>query len=105
MTENNQRAAYIFYFTATSIMVGCLAFGWFMSPLGLGFATWPEGHRDLLEGVYALSYYAGIPAILIAQVISPILFAYRKRKAAYWVPAASIALFLACVALILARVH
>ncbi|ESQ84973.1 hypothetical protein [Asticcacaulis benevestitus] len=103
MTESNQRTAYIFYIVFTSILVACLAFVWFMSPLGLGFARWPE--RELLQSIYAGSYYAGIPAILIAKVISPVLFAYRKRKAAYGVPAISIAVFLICVTLILSNVN
>lgn len=51
MTENNQRAAYIFYLVFTSIAVAFFAFGWIMSPLGLGFAIWPETNRDLLESV------------------------------------------------------
>ena len=105
MTENTQRAAYVFYFVITSIAVAFLAFFWLMSPLGLGFASWPAGNRNLLQSIYGISYYAGIPAILIAQVISPILFAYRKRKAAYWVPAISIALFLTCAVLILSNMN
>ncbi len=105
MTKSNQRMAYILYIIATSIVAFCLAFVWYMSPLGLGFATWPERHRDLLEYVYAGSYYMGIPEIVIAQIISPVLFKYGKRKAAYWLPAISISLFLTCVMLILSNLN
>ena len=52
MTKNNQRFAYILYFIVTSIAAACLALGWYMSPLGLGFAAWPEANRNLLEHLY-----------------------------------------------------
>ena len=64
MTKNNQRFAYILYFIVTSIAAACLALGWYMSPLGLGFAAWPEANRNLLEYLYKASYFVGIPAIL-----------------------------------------
>jgi hypothetical protein len=103
MTENNQRTAYVFYFVSTSMAVACLAFVWFISPLGFGFAIWPVANRELLEHVYAGSYYIGIPAILIAQITSLVLFIYKKRRAAYWTPVVSISLFLICIVSILSN--
>jgi len=103
MTKFERYFAYIFYFIATLTVTGCLTLGWYMSPLGLGFATWPEANRDLLQHIYAASYFVGIPAILIAQAASPVLFIYRKRKAAYLIPAISIILFLACITFILSN--
>jgi len=97
MTENLQRTTYIIFVGVTSIVSVFLAIIWFMSPLGLGFVTWPEAHRDLFEQIYRVSYFGGIPAILIAQIASPFLFAFRKRRMAYWVPAVAITLLVACM--------
>jgi len=105
MTKNNQRFAYILYFIATSIAAACLALGWYITPLGLGFAAWPEANRNLLEHLYKASYFVGIPAILIAQVLSLVLFIYGKRKTAFGLPAGALGLFLICVGLILSNIN
>jgi len=105
MTENNQRGIYIIYFIVTLVMTICLALAWYMSPLGLGFAAWPEANRKLLEHIYTASYFIGIPTIVIVQVLSPILFINGKRKAAFWLPAGALGLFLMCIGLILSSVN
>ncbi len=101
MTKTDQCAAYALYFIATSVVTSCLAIGWYMSPLGLGFQTWPEPHRGLLINLYQASYFMGIPAILIVQGLSLVLFIFKKPKAAYWLPVVSTAAFLTCVVSIL----
>ena len=104
MTKSYQFFPYVLYFIASLALALCLALVWYMSPLGMGFAHWPEDHRELLKRIYMASYFIGIPAVLIAQIASPILFAFKKQRAAYWVPAVAIALFVAGIATILSNI-
>jgi len=104
LTKAYQFFPYILYFIVSLALALCLALVWYMSPLGMGFAHWPQDHRDLLQHIYMMSYFIGIPAVLIAQIASPILFAFKKQRAAYWVPAVAIALFVACIAAILSNI-
>ena len=105
MTKTDQRVAYALYFVATSVVTGCLAVVWYLSPLGLGFKSWPEANRDVLEHLYQASYWAGIPAILIAPGLSLVLFIFRNQKGAYWLPAVSIGLFLTCIVTLMSNLN
>lgn len=79
-----------------------LGFMWYMSPLGMGFAEWPTdpNERQFALMTYQISYWVGIPLLLIGQVASGILALLRRRRAAYYVPAFSFAFFIASVVLV-----
>jgi len=83
----------------TTLFAVVFAFGWYLSPLGVGFQDGPTnpGAKKIALAIYALSYFVGIPALLIGQVVSPVLWFYKHFKGAYIVPLVSISSFLLCV--------
>jgi len=92
------------FFTLTTVVAVIFAAGWYMSPLGLGFvAVWPAdpSTRKIAATTYELSYFVGIPMLLIGQVISAILAAFGRRRAAFILPLASIASFTVCAVVVL----
>jgi hypothetical protein len=58
-----------------------------MSPLGLGFKTWPDGaHGQVVLALFQVSYFGGIGAVLLSLFIAPILFALGRTRLAIWSP-------------------
>ena len=83
------------FFTLTTVIAIIFAAAWYMSPLGLGFAFRPPDPsiQKIALTTYELSYFVGIPMLLIGQICSAILAASGERRAAFILPLASIALF------------
>lgn len=81
------------------VIVGCLAlfalflaFGWWMSPFGIGFAV--ADPPDHAWRTYEVSYFGGIPMMLLGQLAAALLAITGRRRAALWVAAGTIVLFL-----------
>ena len=91
-----------FYIFATAVAL-VFAGAWFMSPLGFGFAPWPAdaGLRAFAQGLYQVSYFAGIPALLLGQVVSLALALTRRSRLAYYVPLTTIGVFGVSVAIVM----
>ena len=91
-----------FFMLTTLIAVVC-AFVWYFAPLGLGFREGPATllTRRVAAIVFAVSWFGGIPALLIGQVLSAILMALGRTRYAYIIPLLSIGLFLLCAAIVL----
>ena len=93
-----------FYIFATAVAL-VFAGVWFMSPLGFGFAPWPAdaGLRAFAQGLYQVSYFGGIPALLLGQVVSLALALAltRRSRLAYYVPLTTIGVFGVSVAIVM----
>jgi hypothetical protein len=78
-----------------------------MSPLGAGFASGPTNPsiRKFAVTIYGISYFAGIPLLLIGQVLSAILAMLGRKRYAFIVPLASIGAFLVSVIVVLLFFH
>jgi hypothetical protein len=97
-----RRAQFAWYWAITTVVACCAAFVWYISPLGIGFADWPdEPLRSVVQAVYLGSYFVGIPALLGGQLLSLGLAVFRKRRAAFIVPAISLGLFFTSVAFVM----
>ncbi|MBB4395942.1 hypothetical protein [Bradyrhizobium sp. ERR14] len=85
-----------FFFVLTTVLAVLCAFVWFLSPLGFGFAERPTNPLTwkVASTIYSVSYFGGIPALLIGQAVSAILAVFGRTRAAYLVPLLSIASFL-----------
>ena len=91
------------FFMLTTLIALVCAFLWYFAPLGLGFA---EGPADPLTQrfaaiIFAVSWFGGIPALLIGQVLSAILMALGRTRHAYIIPLLSIGSFLLCATIVL----
>lgn len=80
-----------------------LGFLWFMSPLGLGFAEQPADpvRRQWAETLHRLSYYVGIPMLLIGQAVAVICHMGGHRRRGLIISALVIGAFVLCAALAL----
>ena len=80
-----------------------LAFLWWMSPLGLGFAGGPADpvHREWAHRVHAGSYFGGIPMLLAGQLIGIVLAIRGQGRWALCASVGAIVLFLGAVMLAL----
>jgi hypothetical protein len=94
-----------FYLTATTILAILLAILWYMSPFALGFREWPTdpAARDSLALVYSLSFYLGIPLVVIAQGAAILLHRRIRDRAAFVTATAPIVGFVAFIIYILAQ--
>ena len=92
-----------FFFATTLVAIICGAF-WFMSPLGIGFAPQPANPLvpQVANTIYVVSYFGGIPMLLLGQVLSAILAALGWRRGAFIVPLVSLGAFALCVTIVLA---
>lgn len=95
------------FLVLTTVVALLLGFLWFMSPLGLGFAEQSADpvRRQWAETVYWLSYFLGIPMLLIGQVVAIIC---RKRGRKRWsllIPVLTIGSFALCATLALGLRH
>jgi len=95
-----------FFILTTLVAVVCAAI-WHVSPLGIGFANGPTNPliRKFAVAVYGLSYFVGIPVLVIGQVLSAILAVLGRRRYAFIVPLASIGAFLLSVVIVLLLFH
>src|SRR5215468_7026906 len=91
------------FFILTTLIALVCAFVWYFAPLGLGFAEGPANPltRRFAFIVFAVSWFGGIPALLIGQVLSAILMALGRPRYAYIIPLLSIGSFLLCAAIVL----
>lgn len=85
----------------TTIAALILSFLWFMSPLGLGFAEQPVDpvRKQWADSAYRLSYYLGIPMLLIGQAFAIICHARGYRRRGLIISALVIGTFVLCAAL------
>lgn len=92
------RQLYLGFLVVTTLLASVCAFVWFVSPLGLGFQAGPTDPttRKIAFTAFAVSYFGGIPALVIGQVASPIFWFYRRTRGAYLAPLISIGSFLLC---------
>ncbi|RJL10868.1 hypothetical protein [Paracoccus siganidrum] len=93
------------YLAATTLVAVLICLAWFMSPLGLGFAEWPEdpGQRRLALRLFEISYHLGLPVLIVTQLASAWLAARGRRKLAFLLPAMSIGSFGILIKLFLAQ--
>jgi hypothetical protein len=104
--KQNTKAFYISarHFFLSVYLVGMtlagvvLGFCWYMSPLALGFAQWPTDSetRFWTMILYDLSFYAGIPLVVLGPIAA--IVPYRKGfdRAAFAIPLISLATFMVC---------
>jgi len=80
---------------------------WYMSPLALGFASWPSHPvlAGLARGAFQASYDVGIPAMLTSPVIGIVLALSGRHVAARRVVRITFASFAACVAVVVLLVN
>ena len=71
------------------------AFAWWMSPLGFGFAG--VSQDPAAQGLYRLSYFVGIPSLLLAQLTGLIVLLLRKPAMAFRISAIALAAFILVV--------
>jgi vacuolar-type H+-ATPase subunit I/STV1 len=88
---------------ATTIAALVLSFFWFMSPLGLGFAeqSVDPTRKQWADGIYRLSYYLGIPMLLIGQAFAVICHVRGHCRRGLIISALIIVAFVLCAALAL----
>lgn len=78
------------------------AFIWLMSPLGIGFnanPNIPESTISLGEKLYAVSYFLGIPSLIITQIIAGVMGYKGCIKTAVVLSVLSIIIFMSLAAL------
>jgi hypothetical protein len=87
---------YFAFLLLTTVLAGTLAFFWGLSPLGFGFAAGPSNPmiKKIAVVLIMATYFVGIPALLLGQVVSPILWFYGRKRSAYIVPLACMGSFL-----------
>src|SRR5215469_11919050 len=70
------RQQYWGFLIFTTLLAGVCAFVWFFSPLGLGFQEGPTDPttRKIALKIFWVSYFVGIPALLLGQVLSAIFW-------------------------------
>lgn len=95
-------AQFIWFYVFTTAVALVFAWVWFLSPLGFGFADWTAnaGLRAMGQGIYQVSYFVGIPALLLGQAVSLVLALTRRLRLAYYVPVATIGTFSVSVAIV-----
>jgi hypothetical protein len=72
-----------------------LAIAWWLTPLGLGFAKWPDGGiGSALKFWYLGSLFVGTPLMLMCWLLSPVAALFKRLSLALWAPGAAFALFL-----------
>lgn len=78
-----------------------------MSPFALGFQEWPQEplKRQFAFGVYRVSFFIGLPVLLIGQIASVVQAMRGKYKFAYAIPIFTISVFTACVAVVLTLIE
>jgi hypothetical protein len=88
-------ALFVWFHLITTLVALVIGFVWYMSPLGLGFAVWPSdpATREIAYAAYWLSYFIGLPLLLVGQVGSVILAMTGRRRAAFSFPMATIGVF------------
>ncbi|MGE7472848.1 hypothetical protein ACQKLX_25695 [Bosea sp. NPDC003192] len=91
------------FLIVTTVAVPVLGFLWFMSPLGLGFAEQPADpvRRQWADILYRLSYYVGIPMLLIGQAVAVVCHRRGHRRRGLIISALIIGAFVLCAALVL----
>ena len=96
-------ALYTVFIVVTTLLVFVACLFWYMSPLGLGFAQWPTNADQRLwaDIAYRMSYFIGIPLLVLGQVVSAILEAKGRRRLAYIIPSTTILFFIANVSIVL----
>ena len=104
MSSEANRLDFTLYWVATTLVAAGIAFLWWMSPVGLGFAQWPsEPIKSIVMSVYQASYFVGIPLLIITQGIAAGLAKLRLRRWAFALPAISITAFSAVASFVLAH--
>ena len=98
MDQARARLQFLSFLTLTTLVAVVCAFVWYFVPLGLGFQEGPANPvtRRVALTIFGVSYFVGIPALLIGQILSAILWFYRRPRDAYIVPLLSIGSFMLC---------
>lgn len=83
------------FFIVTTLFVIVFSVIWYMSPLALGFSQWPIDpvKRRWAESAHHMSYFYGIPMLIIGQVASFVLDIKGFHRLAFLVPTATILFF------------
>jgi hypothetical protein len=91
---------YLNFWMLTTLVALVCALAWYFLPLGLGFQDGPTNPttKRVALTIFAVSYFVGIPALLLGQVLSAVLWFYRRTRDAYLIPLLSIGSFLLCAA-------
>lgn len=90
-------SVYLVGMTLTGVVLG---FCWYMSPLALGFAQWPTDSemRYWTAILYDLSFYAGIPLVVLAPIAAIVPYRMGFDRTAFAIPLISLVTFMACTA-------
>jgi hypothetical protein len=98
-----RKAWFVPFHIATTLVALVIGFIWLMSPLGLGFQEWPSDPvtRRIANAAYWLSFFIGLPLLLIGQVGSVILAMTGRMRAAFRLPMVSIGIFILSAAIAL----
>ncbi|AQS63459.1 hypothetical protein AGRHK599_LOCUS4871 [Rhizobium rhizogenes] len=96
------RSVTVFLF-ATTVVAFILGAVWYLSPLALGFSEWPSdpARRNLIVGLYDISYRAGIPVLIVAQILAIAMKIRGHQRAALIIPSLSLGLFSLCAGTVL----
>jgi hypothetical protein len=94
------RQQYFGFLMLTTLVALVCAIFWYVLPIGLGFQEGPANPatRRIAATIFAVLYFVGLPALLLGQIISAILWFCRLGRGAYIVPVLSIGSFLLCAA-------
>jgi hypothetical protein len=96
-------ALFVWFHLITTLVALVIGLVWYMSPLGLGFAVWPSdpATREFAYVAYWLSYFIGLPLLLVGQAGSVILAMTGRRRAAYGFPMVTIGVFVLSAAIVI----
>lgn len=91
------------FFIVTTLFVIVFSVVWYMSPLALGFSQWPIDpvKRRWAESAYHISYFYGIPILIIGQIASVVLDIKGFHRLAFLIPTTAILLFAAIAGTVL----
>ena len=96
LADANLRTAIWILWGLSVLPLGVLCFGWTLSPLGIGFATFPAGIvGGYLKISYLLRLFVAMPLLFSAMVACPILLLLRRTKLAMRAPLVAFAFFAA----------
>jgi hypothetical protein len=87
---------YLAFLLLSTVLAVVFAIAWGLSPLGFGFAPGPADPiiRKMAVGIIMATYLVGLPALLLGQIASPVLWLCGRTRGAYIVPLACMTSFL-----------
>ena len=95
------------YLVLTTLITLFFSAIWYVAPLALGFAEWPNDPNKaaLAHLLFSLSHHYGIALILAAQVLAIVMALKGYKRIALTLPAVCLGVFGLCVGTVITLVH